>query len=204
MLLDAQLIHYDLSETALGFCANFTHRPLFDSGELPERESERFTRIAVNCLKLEHDSVFEFAHLLFRVDCPIFVARQLVRHRNGTFLEKSLRHLEPSEILSAEDDDEFYDAYNEAIARYRKLREDGYRKEEARIILPLATPTAFLWKINLRSLFNVFYQRLSMQAQSETREVVVKMWKETADVYPNLLHEWLVMNPEKKHYIEKV
>lgn len=39
----------------------------------------------------KHNTVFEHAVFRFGVKCPLFVARQWMRHRMGTFCEKSLR-----------------------------------------------------------------------------------------------------------------
>ena len=88
-------------------------------------------RIAKNCLKQGHMSVFEFAHLLFEVQCPIYVARQLMRHRNGAFLERSLRALEPPKNDGKQDGD-----YAAALDKYNRLLACGVRKRSARRATP--------------------------------------------------------------------
>jgi thymidylate synthase (FAD) len=148
-------------------------------------------RIAKNCLKQGHMSVFEFAHLLFEVQCPIYVARQLMRHRNGAFLERSLRALEPPKNDGKQDGD-----YAAALDKYNELLACGVRKEDARAVLPLSTPTGFLWKISLRSLFNVFQQRLARATQRETRNVAYAMYACASNAYPELMTTFRDLNPE--------
>ena len=183
------------TEFDLGTIAHFTHTPI-GSGFPLEDDSDSVKRVtlAVACLKRKHLSIFEFADRLFYVECPIFVARQLFRHRNGVFMEKSLRCLLPIGKWLRHDSKE-NPVYTETYENARKLYFDlveskGERKELARAVLPLATPTAFLWKINLRSLLNVFDQRLDLCAQAETRAVVQKMYDLTAEYYPNVMNEW--------------
>jgi len=136
-------------------------------------------------------SVFEFAHLLFEVQCPIYVARQLMRHRNGAFLERSLRALEPPKNDGKQDGD-----YAAALDKYNELLAYGVHREDARAVLPLSTPTGFLWKISLRSLFNVFQQRLSPATQRDTRNVVFAMYVGASNAYPELMTTFRGLNPE--------
>ena len=180
-----------MDEFKLGSVAHFTKTPLGSDVENPDEAVKRVT-LAVACFKQEHFSVFEFAEMVFLVRCPIFVARQLFRHRNGTFMEKSLRYLTPPKLDGSQKDDPFdpfHDyrgVYADALKTYNELIEAGECKERARAVLPLCTPTAFLWKINLRSLFNVFDQRLNPAAQKETREVVRKMYDLVKPYFPNI------------------
>lgn len=187
------LLKTDAREKDLGRLAHFTHSA--HGSTLAVIDSVQAERIAVNCLRLGHMSVFEFAHLTFCISCPIFVARQLMRHRNGVFLEKSLRHVKLSAGavdwgVHVDDDDVTSAAYSASVLAYLTLLEKGARKEKARAVLPLGTPTEFIWKLSLRSLFNVFDQRLRDEAQEETREVVEEMFEQTREHFPRLLEEW--------------
>ena len=204
MTLKAELIEISRSEVDLGQIARFCHAPIgeeldlhsyeyfpLDDSEISveaKEQIDRFTRLAVNCFKRGHMRVFEFTTLLFRVRCPIYVARQLVRHRNGTFMEKSLRYLEAPDVMTVEPN--YRAAYRDALDKYKALIQAGVRKEQARAVLPLCTPTEFLWQISLRSLFNVFDQRLDACAQEETRALVQQMYDEAHEYYPHLLDAW--------------
>ena len=178
-----------MDEFALGSVAHFTKTPIGADVENPDEAVKRVT-LAVACFKQGHFSVFEFAEMVFLIRCPIFVARQLFRHRNGTFMEKSLRALEVTHPQIEETtccaDDLYYSAYIDAYNTYKQLLQIGEPKERARAVLPLATPTEFLWKIDLRSLLNVFEQRLHPAAQKETREVVRKMYDLVKPYFPNI------------------
>lgn len=193
MISEVEFLNSTNDEYALGRIAHFTHEPIGSDLNLKpsvpgDKEDLRFVQVAVNCLKLGHMSVFEFADVLFRVKCPIYVARQLVRHRNGVFMEKSLRCLEAPDVMSVAPQFRGHYAYDLGV--YKTLVAAGVRKEQARAVLPLCTPTEFLWRISLRSLFNVFDQRLAPTAQEETREVVQQMFDHTEAEYPNLLAAW--------------
>lgn len=56
--------------------------PKYENVEKPEK-TLRF------CVKAGHLSILEFAQLVFRIECPIFVARQLMRYRNASYGEES-------------------------------------------------------------------------------------------------------------------
>ncbi len=133
----------------------------------------------LNCLQLKHDSVFEFLQFIWRIDCDIDAARQLERHRAGTFLERSLRSCDPlPEIIPAVDGSDLSEimCYNDALTEYENAIASGESKEEAKRKLPLCTPTSIVWRIDFRALMNLFEQRLTKAAQSQTREVVRLMF----------------------------
>ena len=39
----------------------------------------------------KHLSVLEFSNILYQIECPIYIARQLMRYRCSSFLERYLR-----------------------------------------------------------------------------------------------------------------
>lgn len=140
-------------------------------------------RLVSAIYKAGHLSVFEFADATYQIECPIFVARQLMRYRCASYIERSLRHCEPIPIVVGPRD-KADDAYACGLSEYAKQLLHGEKKEEARMVLPLASPTLFLWKMNVRELFHVFDERLATSAQSETREVVRQMYDQFKDAFP--------------------
>jgi thymidylate synthase (FAD) len=118
---------------------------------------------------------FEAMVFTFDVKCPIFVARQWMRHRHASINEESLRY------CAAERDYfipyglnqqqlAFWKMYNdEQFDRYNLLKQT-MPKEQARSILPLGTYTKFYWTVNGRSLMNFLKLRLDKSAQAEIRE----------------------------------
>jgi len=126
-------------------------------------------------LREGHMSPFEAMVFTFDVKCPIFVARQWMRHRIGSFNEESLRYCVAERdyfIPSGLNQQQlaFWKMYNdEQFDRYDLLKQT-MPKEQARSILPLGTYTKFYWTVNGRSLMNFLKLRLDKSAQAEIRE----------------------------------
>lgn len=125
----------------------------------------------------KHLSVLEFSNILYQIECPIYIARQLMRYRCSSFLERSLRVCGPMESDGARID------YEEAI-------KNGAKREDARALLPLSTRTRFLWLLNLRELLHIAEERLTPAAQSMTREIVHEMVDLAGYCFPNVIEFW--------------
>lgn len=155
------------------------------------KSSEESDRNLIRHLLREgHMTPFETIVFTFDVKCPIFVARQWMRHRIGSFNEESLRYcvaerdyfiphgLNQQQLT-------FWKMYNdEQFDRYNLLTQT-MPKEQARSILPLGTYTKFYWTVNGRSLMNFLKLRLDKGAQAEIREyakVILDMAKLIAPV----------------------
>ena len=134
---------------------------------------------------------FEAMVFTFDVKCPIFVARQWMRHRMGSFNEESLRYCVA--------EGEFYvpkglpngakqgwlDDNIRQYETYKSWTQVGVSKEQARSLLPLGTYTKFYWTVNGSSLMNFLRLRLDKAAQKEIREyaeVILDMAKVVAPV----------------------
>lgn len=147
----------------------------------------------------KHTSVFRHAQLQFRIQCPIYVERQLFKHQVGMsanslsgryvdfsdsytlideWRKQSKSSKQGSEGIVANQLD-CIKIENEVIATcknaYDKLLELGVSKEQARSVLPLSLNTTFIWTGSLLSFFHLFNLRLKPDAQQETREVVAQM-----------------------------
>ena len=141
-------------------------------------------------LRKGHMSPFEAVVFTFDVKCPIFVARQWMRHRIGSFNEESLRYCVAERdyfIPNGLDKPQlaFWKMYNEEqFDRYYLLKQT-MPKEQARSILPLGTYTKFYWTVNGSSLMNFLKLRLDESAQAEIREyaeAILEMAKVVAPV----------------------
>ena len=141
----------------------------------------------------DHHTPFEHCTFQFHIKCPIFVARQWMRHRMCSYNEVSARYTEvkdefyvPQEFrvqdmnnkqgsLKSKDLDnaKLLKIYNESIeasyTAYKKLLEAGVAREMARGLLPVAQYTQFYWTINARSLMNFIRLRADSHAQYEIR-----------------------------------
>ncbi|MBC7237339.1 MAG: FAD-dependent thymidylate synthase [Chloroflexi bacterium] len=124
----------------------------------------------------KHNTVFEHAVFRFGVKCPIFVARQWLRHRICSFNEKSLRYCiaereyyVPQDISDATRQE--YVAHMEAsFDLYDRLLAAGWHPERARAVLGTAIYTEFIWTVNAWSFMNWLYKRLDPSAQWEHRQ----------------------------------
>jgi thymidylate synthase (FAD) len=143
-----------------------------------------------------HGTPFEHNSFRFHIRAPIFVAREWMRHRVGSFNEFSLRYaratddfyvpaaedvrsqvgkpgaysFEPVADEVAEETRERLQAvYDAAYQAYQDLVELGIAREVARCVLPVGAYTEFYWTVNARSLMNFLSLRNAETAQREIR-----------------------------------
>lgn len=165
-------------------------------------------------LRHDHGSPFEFVDYVFEIHLPIFVMRQLVRHRIMSLNEWSGRYTElPDNFYLPDEDlwrtqsksnkqgsegtlnDEEGAVYTRAFGeeqrmismRYKEALKAGIAKELARINLPVSTYTLCRIKINARSLFNLLRLRMDEHAQLEIREYADAMYELVKDQTPILI-----------------
>jgi thymidylate synthase (FAD) len=143
-----------------------------------------------------HGTPFEHNSFRFHIRCPIFVAREWMRHRVGSFNEFSMRYAkatdefyvpEPEDVrtqvgkpgaysfepvdpeVAETTREELRAVYDAAFASYERLVELGVARELARCVMPVGAYTEFYWTINARSLMNFVSLRNSETAQREIR-----------------------------------
>lgn len=150
-----------------------TFKTSFFSDEQHEKDLELLRKI----IFYKHLSVLEFSNILYQIECPIYIARQLMRYRCSSFLERSLRVCGPMEGDAARFD------YEDAIKR-------GEKREDARALLPLSTRTRFLWLLNLRELLHIADERLTPAAQYITQCIVGAMVDIAAQEFPHVIGYW--------------
>lgn len=156
----------------------------------------------------KHNTVFEHATLRFRVKCPIFVARQWMRHRICSFNEKSLRYCAADREYYVPQDEEDVEAYVKHIEAsfdlYEQLVAKGWHKERARGVLGTAVYTEFIWTVNFWSLANWLTKRLDPAAQWEHRQYALAILKIVLQVMPISTQALIYNLPEKiKSAVEK-
>jgi len=147
-------------------------------------------------MRERHGTPFEHNSFRFHVRCPIFVAREWMRHRVASLNELSGRYTElpdafyvpapedvrtqvgkPGAYVFEQLDDEtaertrerMQESYAAAYATYRAMLADGVAKEVARAVLPVGIYTEFWWTLNARSLMNFLSLRNAETAQREIR-----------------------------------
>lgn len=150
-------------------------------------------------MRHNHTTPFEMVEFKFRIRCPIFVARQHMRHRTASINEVSARYSIVDDVYytpspfrgqSAENkqgsSEEAIEDWNvlsmyiesceKAFYTYKKMIERGVSRELARCVLPQSTYTDFYWKINLHNLLHYLRLRMDPHAQQEIRELATKIF----------------------------
>lgn len=145
--------------------------------EIGEEQNTKDLELLRKIILHKHLSVLEFSNILYQIECPIYIARQLMRYRCSSFLERSLRVCGPMEGDAVLED-------------YKNAIESGMKREDARALLPLSTRTRFLWLLNLRELLHIAEERLTPAAQSMTREIVHEMVDLAGYCFPNVIEFW--------------
>jgi thymidylate synthase (FAD) len=153
-------------------------------------------------MRHRHTTPFEMVELKFLVRLPIFVARQFIRHRTGSFNEFSARYsimtdeyeLLPAEAIRRQSTrnrqgrgeplppevvtrfrDDLDRVSREAYSAYERALEAGVAREVARLLLPVSYYTQWYWKTNLWNLFHFLSLRLDPHAQEEIRLYAVEL-----------------------------
>jgi thymidylate synthase (FAD) len=144
----------------------------------------------------KHNTVFEHAVFRWGVRCPVFVARQWMRHRIGSFNEKSLRYCiaERSYYVPAEQKETkvYVDHMEASYEVYERLLAAGWRRERARAVLGTGVYTELIWTVNAWSLMNWLAKRLHKSAQWEHRQyalAVLELYERALPVTAVAFHE---------------
>lgn len=132
-----------------------------------------------------HLSVLEHASFTFVIEgISRACSHQLVRHRIASYSQQSQRYIKFDELEfvipeSISNDSEagkmFLEVLEGCRETYRKLLAKGIPAEDARYILPQASPTKIVVTMNARALLNFFELRCCLSAQWEIRRVAEEM-----------------------------
>ena len=171
--------------------------------------------------KHNHWSPFAHTCLSFRVTAPIFVARQLAKHQVGAaWNEESRRYIDDEPLVYYPDtwrgraesvkqgsgdtlhagdsfltDLVYQTAVNDALRAYQTLLKRGVAPEQARMVLPQATMTSWVWTGSLLFFARVCQLRLDDHSQRETRDVAVQIAKHCRKKFPV---SWAALMEEKQ------
>ena len=152
----------------------------------------------------KHSHISPFGHCFasFHVKAPIFVARQLVKHKFLRWNEISRRYVD--------DEPELYTPYAwrgrsadkkqgsegvvnvgdwgssgwAALKAYKDLLAHGVAPEQARMELPQSTMTEWYWSGSLDAFADMCRLRCASDTQYETRLVADNISKKMADLFP--------------------
>lgn len=164
-----------------------------------------------------HTSTLEHAGATFSVEAPLFVARQIMRHRTLSFNEISRRytsdglkvwtptaddlreqHARRLQCSTGQPIEDTAAAQNLAarieahhlrtLALYQDLIDAGVAREVARAVLPVATLTRVWLSGNLLNLIKMIKLRTEEHAQPETAAVARAMLDALAPYFPATLN----------------
>jgi len=163
-------------------------------------------------MRNKHTSPFEMCELKVIIKCPIFVARQWIRHRTASLNEVSGRYSQlpddfflPSVISHQATDNKQgrsiplnEGAQNDVKRLMREHQKDSYdlyedmlsggvAKETARNVLTLDVYTEFVWKIDLHNLMHFLKLRCDPHAQYEIRVFAAELKNLAWQLWPDAM-----------------
>jgi len=163
------------------------------------------------CIKHQHWSIFEQAHMTLEINTTRGLAAQILRHRSFTFQEFSQRYADSSLLAdtipmfelrrqdtknrqnSIDDVDPFVRQeleitikrhFQSAMDIYKHMLEMGIAKECARFVLPLATPTRIYMTGSCRSWIHYINLRSAHGTQKEHMDIANACKKVFTEQFP--------------------
>ena len=151
----------------------------------------------------KHMSPFGHCFVSFHVKAPIFVARQLVKHKFLRWNEISRRYVdeepefyEPNEWRGRAKDKkqgsegvvdigDWEDANWVSLETYKELLNYGVAPEQARMVLPQSTMTEWYWSGSMDAWSDMCNLRQAEDTQEETRLVANLISDKMGDLYPD-------------------
>ena len=167
-----------------------------------EFDHVRDTKLIKFLAREKHLSPFGHAFASFHVKAPIFVARQLVKHKFLRWNEISRRYVD--------DEPEFYEpdvwrgrsadkkqgsegvvdvgdwgsANWACLKAYQDLLSEGVAPEQARMVLPQSTMTEWYWSGSLDAFAAMCRLRCATDTQYESRVVADQISEKMSELFP--------------------
>ena len=162
------------------------------------QDNENYAGLLRYCIKHNHWSVFEQAHMSLEIETNRGIAAQILRHRSFTFQEFSQRYADTN-LLTSEipipelrrqdtknrqnsiddlDEEKIFvmnkmirELFRDAQEVYNHLLSEGVAKECARFVMPLATPTRLYMTGSVRSWIHYINLRSENGTQKEHMDI---------------------------------
>lgn len=178
----------------------------------PPKLKEKDAKLIRYLARKRHISPFGHCFATFRVKAPIFVARQLVKHKFLRWNEVSRRYVdsepefyEPKQwrgrsadkkqgsegVVNITLDQELQ--WNRQLSTYKTLLSEGVAPEQARIVLPQSTMTEWYWSGSLDAFADMCRLRCKEDTQAETQEVAWAISLKMEDLFPV---SWVALRDE--------
>ena len=196
------------SDESIENCARISY------GEGTRKVSE--TRNLIRYLmRHKHTSPFEHGEVQFHLKLPIFVMRQLVRHRTANINEYSGRYSEMSSDFYVPDSAnlklqsqsnkqgrgephpspglihfEYNRTHDGAWTTYENLLREDISREIARCVLPVSNYTEVVWKSDLHNFLHMVNLRADSHAQQEIQDYANAMYSMVKPKFPITCEAW--------------
>lgn len=173
------------------------------------KSKEEDDRLLNYLVRNYHTSPLEMIVVSFRFKIPIFIARQLVRHRTFSFNEYSMRYSEavddfylPDKLYGQCDvnkqgssktsiDDLYLNkirlSNDRSYITYKELLNAGVARETARGVLPTNIYTEMYCSVNLNNLFKFLQLRMDSHAQWEIQELARAVHTLAKEILPEAM-----------------
>jgi thymidylate synthase (FAD) len=170
----------------------------------PPKLKDKDAKLIRYLAKHKHISPFGHCFASFHIKAPVFVARQLVKHKFLRWNEISRRYVDHkpefyqptewrgrsvdakqgSEGVTYPDPDiiSFYE--HTALRSYNELLEHGVCPEQARMVLPQSMMTEWYWSGSLDAFADMCKLRCADDTQAETREVAELIAGQMYELFP--------------------
>lgn len=184
-----------------------------NKAERSEADDAKLTNYLV---RNKHTTPIEFCQVRLYMKMPIFVARQLVRHRTASINEVSYRYVQAarefyvpamdrmqrkaetnkqgssSAIVDRPDvcSELITKSCNVAFDTYTDLLAAGLAPELARTVLPCGTYTEWYWQNDLHNTLHMLGLRLDPHAQYEIRVYAQAVLDLVRDAFPSIVGAW--------------
>ena len=205
-MIKAEYIHHCGNDLTVANSARVSfakESELEDDAWGPPKLKAKDAKLIHYLAKHKHISPFGHCFASFHVKAPIFVARQLVKHKFLRWNEVSRRYVD--------DEPEFYvpdvwrgrsadkkqgsegvaitfvldwDTYNHSLKIYNDLLGDGVAPEMARMVLPQSTMTEWYWSGSLDAFADMCRLRCASDTQYETMLVADNINEKMATLFP--------------------
>jgi len=214
-MIKAKYIHHCGSDLTVANSARVSfakESELEDDAWGPPKLKDKDAKLIRYLAREKHISPFGHCFATFRIKAPIFVARQLVKHKFLRWNEVSRRYVdsepefyEPKQwrgrsadkkqgsegVVNITLDQEVQ--WNRQLSTYKTLLSEGVAPEQARIVLPQSMMTEWYWSGSLDAFADVCRLRCKEDTQAETQEVAWAISLKMEDLIPV---SWVALRDE--------
>jgi len=192
------------ARVSFGKKSEYIYSGVDTNGPLEKALHQRDVKLIHYLAKHKHISPFGHAFASFHVKAPVFVARQLVKHKFLRWNEISRRYVDDTPELytpevwrgRAEDVKQGssgevkvpylvpHEFNRSALYEYETLLEAGICPEQARMVLPQSMMTEWYWSGSLDAFADMCRLRCKPDTQYESRLVADQISAEMAKLFP--------------------